>query len=129
MVITLCLSQFKLYKYSFELNFDCLVFRFKVFADYEDYIKCQDKVSALYKVCITKKIKIIWQHWCFGIFWLRTLAKCLAELLFVTYFDFFYSGYHLSYSRIQKCITVRKFGVSNIRFLKEMNTWIQQSWH
>lgn len=25
-------------------------FRFKVFADYEDYIQCQDKVSALYKV-------------------------------------------------------------------------------
>lgn len=24
--------------------------RFKVFADYEDYIKCQEKVSALYKV-------------------------------------------------------------------------------
>ena len=24
--------------------------RFKVFADFEDYIKCQDKVSALYKV-------------------------------------------------------------------------------
>lgn len=25
-------------------------FRFKVFADYEDYIKCQERVSALYKV-------------------------------------------------------------------------------
>lgn len=25
--------------------------RFKVFADYEDYIKCQEKVNALYKVC------------------------------------------------------------------------------
>lgn len=24
--------------------------RFKVFADYEDYIKCQEKVNALYKV-------------------------------------------------------------------------------
>lgn len=24
--------------------------RFKVFADYEEYIKCQDKVSELYKV-------------------------------------------------------------------------------
>lgn len=24
-------------------------YRFKVFADYEDYIKCQEKVSALYK--------------------------------------------------------------------------------
>uniref|UniRef100_A0A8C1CDY1 Alpha-1,4 glucan phosphorylase n=2 Tax=Cyprinus carpio TaxID=7962 RepID=A0A8C1CDY1_CYPCA len=31
--------------------------RFKVFADYEDYIKCQEKVSALYKVCITKNMK------------------------------------------------------------------------
>ncbi len=27
-----------------------LLHRFKVFADYEDYIKCQEKVSALYKV-------------------------------------------------------------------------------
>lgn len=25
--------------------------RFKVFADYEDYIHCQEKVNALYKVC------------------------------------------------------------------------------
>ena len=25
-------------------------YRFKVFADYEDYIKCQEKVGALYKV-------------------------------------------------------------------------------
>lgn len=25
--------------------------RFKVFADYEDYIRCQERVSALYKVC------------------------------------------------------------------------------
>lgn len=25
--------------------------RFKVFADYEDYMKCQEKVNALYKVC------------------------------------------------------------------------------
>ena len=28
----------------------CVCVRFKVFADYEEYIKCQDKVSALYKV-------------------------------------------------------------------------------
>lgn len=28
----------------------CVYSRFKVFADYEDYMKCQDKVSALYKV-------------------------------------------------------------------------------
>lgn len=26
--------------------------RFKVFADYEDYIKCQETVSALYRVSI-----------------------------------------------------------------------------
>lgn len=29
--------------------------RFKVFADYEDYIKCQEKVNALYKVRIRKQ--------------------------------------------------------------------------
>lgn len=28
--------------------------RFKVFADYEDYIKCQEEVNALYKVCLLK---------------------------------------------------------------------------
>lgn len=26
--------------------------RFKVFADYEDYIRCQEKVNALYKVSV-----------------------------------------------------------------------------
>lgn len=28
--------------------------RFKVFADYEDYISCQEKVNALYKVSVLK---------------------------------------------------------------------------
>lgn len=31
--------------------------RFKVFADYEDYIKCQEKVSALYKVSTSLILK------------------------------------------------------------------------
>lgn len=33
-----------------ELLTSPLLSRFKVFADYEDYIKCQEKVSNLYKV-------------------------------------------------------------------------------
>lgn len=33
-----------------ELSAFPLASRFKVFADYEDYIKCQEKVNALYKV-------------------------------------------------------------------------------
>lgn len=33
----------------------CFLDRFKVFADYEDYIKCQEKVNALYKVWALKK--------------------------------------------------------------------------
>lgn len=33
-----------------ELPASLFLSRFKVFADYEDYIKCQEKVSALYKV-------------------------------------------------------------------------------
>lgn len=41
------------------VNFSCMQMtgmlsfgdRFKVFADYEDYIHCQEKVNALYKVC------------------------------------------------------------------------------
>lgn len=36
----------------------CLCCRFKVFADYEDYIKCQEKVSALYKVSMEPVQKI-----------------------------------------------------------------------
>lgn len=31
--------------------FSLIICRFKVFADYEDYIKCQENVNALYKVC------------------------------------------------------------------------------
>lgn len=34
------------------VNCLCLCCRFKVFADYEAYIKCQEKVSALYKVSV-----------------------------------------------------------------------------
>lgn len=33
--------------------------RFKVFADYEDYISCQEKVDALYKVSVFKSRIIV----------------------------------------------------------------------
>lgn len=36
--------------------------RFKVFADYEDYIKCQEKVSALYKV--REDLRVACDGWC-----------------------------------------------------------------
>ncbi len=53
----------------------CLCCRFKVFADYEDYIKCQEKVSALYKVSLSqRKTRVTVSYsWCYTIMYYKIL--------------------------------------------------------
>ena len=74
----------------------CLCCRFKVFADYEAYIKCQDKVSALYKVSMSVRKRhlqsvmysnIVWWLWHPEFFILTSALISLTALWqFHTYF-------------------------------------------